>query len=492
MNRLFLYTILACAVAAWGMALTGLKRSTALGSMASRTHLAQTSPSAPDEPFAIVRGHEGYWRIVQTRDGVWWFLSPQNRTEFLNGVTTVQPVLRSRDPRGPGFVAHDFEDRPGDAALRSWASATLRRVRQSGFKSVGAWSHPVLHQLDVPMAQDLNVCQWVPSRSRLFSAEWRAAADESIRVQAAPLRSNRNLIGYYTDNELDWSDWEVGPRGFFDQLNASDPNRLEVIRVIRRTWTDIASFNRDWNTSFHDWSELERHPVLPRSASAGYNRLSHQWLFHLARAYFSTTAELIHKYDPNHLILGCRYRGTVPAEVARAARGITDAQSLNYYAADALLDAESFTTITSESAQPLIISEYSFHALDGRSGNRNYAHFPAQVEDQGARAEGYRAMTARLARVPYVIGADWFQWMDEPPSGRLGDGEDANFGIVDVHDRGYEQLVDAVRQTTPLLDNLHSGSAAGPIAAVWRAAPAPAGGSHSTQLAGGAADLVER
>lgn len=492
MNRLFLYTFLACALAAWGMAVTGLKRATALGSMAPRLQLSHSAPSAPRSPFMGVRGHEGYWRIVQTRDGVWWFLSPQNNTEFLNGVTTVQPVLRSRDPRGPDFVAHDFAPRLGDAGLRTWAAATLRRVRQMGFKSLGAWSHPSLHQLDVPMAQDLNVCQWVPDRSRLFSADWRAAAEAAIRMQAAPLRSNRNLIGYYTDNELDWSDWAVGPRGFFDQLPPDDPNRREVMRVIRQSWPDVATFNREWNTSFHDWADLERHPVLPKSNSAGYNRLAHEWLFHLARAYFSMTADLIHKYDPNHLILGCRYRGTAPAEVVRAARGITDAQSLNYYAADALLDAESFTTISGESAQPLIISEYSFHALDGRSGDHNHAHFPAQVEDQEARAEGYRAMTARLARVPYVIGADWFQWMDEPPAGRLGDGEDANFGVVDVHDRGYDLLTDAVRETAPLLDNLHAGSAAPQTAAVWRPIPAPAGSLRPTQLAGGAADLNER
>ena len=92
-------------------------------------------------------------------------------------------------------------------------------------------------------------------------------------------------------------------------------------------------------------------------------------------------------------------------------------------------------------------------------------------------------MTSRLARVPYVIGADWFQWMDEPPSGRLGDGEDANMGMVDVHDKPYELLADAVRQTTPTLNGIHSKCAIARDPTVWRQPPP---GERPTQVAGAA------
>jgi len=488
MNRLLVYTFLSCALLACTLAVSDASRSRSIARTSlTNSPLPTDRIAGSEQSFAEIHGRDGFWRIARTRDGVWWFLSPHNQTEFLNGVTTVQPMLRGRDPRGPDFISHEFDARAGDAGLRPWAAATLRRIHGAGFKSLGAWSNPVMHQFDVPMTQDLNVSQWVPYRFRLFSPEWCDAAEQAIRVQAGPLRSNRNLVGYYTDNELDWSEWSVGPRIYFDQLPTDDPNRQQVLEVIRGTWNDLVAFNRDWNTNFRDWSEVERHPVLPRSASTGYDRLARAWLFHVAQAYFRITTALIHKYDPNHLVLGCRYRGFAPAEVARASRGITDAQSLNYYAADALLDAQTFGTISGQSGQPLIISEYSFHALDGRSGDRNHARFPAEVANQEARAEGYRAMTARLARVPYVIGADWFQWMDEPPSGRLGDGEDANFGIVDVHDRGYDRLVDAVRETTPLLNHLHSGSFVAPTTAVWRGSPA--GAPALTQFAGGASEL---
>jgi hypothetical protein len=67
-----------------------------------------------------------------------------------------------------------------------------------------------------------------------------------------------------------------------------------------------------------------------------------------------------------------------------------------------------------------------------------------------------------------VIGADWFQWMDEPPSWRIRDGEDVNFGVVCVADEPYEMLVKAVRETTPLLNDLHGRSTSDSYADVWR------------------------
>src|SRR4029079_6870822 len=42
-----------------------------------------------------------------------------------------------------------------------------------------------------------------------------------------------------------------------------------------------------------------------------------------------------------------------------------------------------------------------------------------------------------------VIGVHWFQYADEPRGGR-DDGEDYNFGLVDIDDRPYELLTPAL------------------------------------------------
>lgn len=428
-------------------------------------------PVAPSTAIVQYRGTEGFWRVGRTAEGVWWFVSPAGELEFLNTVTTVVPYQLGRDATGPHYVSSDWGDEPHDGAgdVHRWARQTLARVREAGFKGLGAWCHPVFHQYDVPITRDLNLWTWVASDCRrLYSPHWAEHVEAAVAKQVTPLRDNRNLVGYFLDNELDWGDGGAGPAFYFDRLPPDDPNRAAVMSVVRDLWPTIDAFNRDWDTQLANFDALAAADTLPEPRGDAYGRLMSAWLEKLARDYFERTTRLVRKYDPNHLILGVRFKGYAPIEVVRASRGLTDVVSINYYVADGRLDMQMFRAMAETSGQPVMITEYSFHALDGRSGNRNTFGFAAQVLDQQARADGYRLFTTRLARVPYVIGADWFQWSDEPPSGRTVDGEDVNFGIVDVDDRAYEQLAAAVREVAPRLNDYHAASHADDHAGVWR------------------------
>ena len=55
------------------------------------------------------------------------------------------------------------------------------------------------------------------------------------------------------------------------------------------------------------------------------------------------------------------------------------------------------------------------------------------VTTQDARANGVAAATEALAREGNVVGLHWFQLYDHPKGGRA-DGEDYNFGLLDVYD----------------------------------------------------------
>lgn len=427
-------------------------------------------PEAPQVVATPVRGTQGFWRLGQTDQGVWWFLAPDGTPEFLNTVTTVQPYQFGRDKDGIHYVSDDWNALPGaEGNLEAWAEKTMSRIRSAGFKGLGAWSHPVFHKYDIPITRDLNLSTWVPAHARrIYHPEWATTVEQAVKTQVVPLKDNKNLVGYFSDNELEWGDGGAGPSRYFDHLSKDDPNRLEVLKVIRSLWPTIADFNRAWKVELVDWSDLDTWQVLPHGQAQAYSKLASAWLLHLSNDYFRITSTLIRKYDPNHMVLGVRFRGQAPREVVRASREYTDAQSINYYVSDARLDAEMFRMMFEESKQPIMITEYSFHSLDGRSGNRNTVGFAAQVLDQKARADGYRLFTTRAARVPYIVGVDWFQWSDEPPSGRSSDGEDVNFGVVDVDDHPYQDIIAAIQATTPLLNSAHARSVDDPQTDVWR------------------------
>jgi hypothetical protein len=424
------------------------------------TQPAATVPSPTLARLATIKGTPGFWRLGKTREGAWWFVTPDDQLEFLNTVTTVQPWQFGRHEDGPHFLSRDFNGPiGGEGDMKLWATKTLARVRDMGFKGLGAWCNPVFHDLDVPMTRDLNVWSWATKAcQRLYHPDWNAIAERAISTQVEKLKDNKHLVGYYIDNELDWFGG-ASPNFYFDHLPPEDPNRQQVVGVIRQVWPELATFNTAWGLQLASWDDLPKLNALPTDKPEVLGKLTSVWVEKLARDYFTITTTLIRKYDPNHLILGVRYKGYAPEEVVRASKGLTDAQSLNYYVSDGRLDEELFRMMNEASGgQPLIITEYSFHALDGRSGNRNTFGFAAQVLDQQARADGYRLMTRRLAQIPWVVGADWFQWSDEPPSGRTVDGEDVNFGIVDIDDRAYELLVAAVKETTPKLNGWHEAS----------------------------------
>ncbi|MEM1011982.1 MAG: sugar-binding protein, partial [Planctomycetota bacterium] len=433
---------------------------------------------APDE-FAVVQGTPGFWRLARTHDGTWWFLSPDGDKEFLNTVTTVVPYQQGRRALGPHYVSRDWHGQitgsltEGD--VPGWGVRTHDRVIEAGFKGFGAWCHPVFHDPDVnsdtPITRDLNLWLWTHAggKTRLYDADFAAVIEDAVEKQVSHLRDSTTLVGYFTDNELTWRDDRVGPAYYFDHLDPGDPNRQAVIDTIRQLWPTVEAFNADWQTSIASFDELDGWTTLPHPDPA-YGTLSSAFIERVARDYFELTTRLVKKYDPNHLILGVRFKGYGPPEVVRAQKGLTDAVSINYYVEDARLDRELFVGLHEQSGgQPVMVTEYSFHALDGRSGNRNTFGFAAQVPDQQARADGYELMTKHLAAVPFIVGADWFQWNDEPPSGRTLDGEDVNFGVVDVDDHEYEILVEAVRRTTPQLNDIHAAGDATPYAqGAWR------------------------
>jgi len=107
--------------------------------------------------------------------------------------------------------------------------------------------------------------------------------------------------------------------------------------------------------------------------------------------------------------------------------------------------------------KPVLISEWFFAARENRTGNRNNGHLMT-VDTQEERAAGAAAATAQFAAVPEIVGSHWFQYADHPRGGR-GDGEDYDFGLVDIDDRPYEELTGALAAANRRAAHIHAAAA---------------------------------
>ena len=90
--------------------------------------------------------------------------------------------------------------------------------------------------------------------------------------------------------------------------------------------------------------------------------------------------------------------------------------------------------------RPVIIGEFHVGALD-----RGLFH-PGLVAaiDQHERGDLHRLCQER-AEEPGLVGCHWFQYVDEPLTGRAYDGENYNIGFLTVTDTPHPELVAAAR-----------------------------------------------
>lgn len=387
-------------------------------------------------PFSIRRQGEDYWLV-----------KPNGDRFFSLGVCCVNPGTSTNlwNPANPGYAAWQHYD-----GSNSWAAATVQRLKAWSFTTIGGWSDfqtlgacrgndlafaPVLH-----MGATAGLPWWDLWDPRLVSR-----MDEAARESILPLRDDPRVMGYYTDNEIGW--WNAILFEMTLQQAPASGQRQRLLQLLRQT------YNNDWTALIQDfeaaplvesWEQLERHGILYLRAGGKGIQVVRKFVGILAERYYALAHDAVRKYHPRALILGDRYPTCYYPEVVRACAPFVDAVSCNLNPVwnDGTFPRFQLETLHTLSGRPVIIGEFYMAARENRSGNRNtHGKFPV-VATQKERATGFRNTVSALLGMPQVIGADWFQYHDEPTHGRF-DGENFNFGLVDIYNRPYEALTSA-------------------------------------------------
>jgi hypothetical protein len=92
--------------------------------------------------------------------------------------------------------------------------------------------------------------------------------------------------------------------------------------------------------------------------------------------------------------------------------------------------------------KPALIGEFQFGSTD--TGLFWPGLFDVAAEEQ--RGPAYAGYLRSALANPDIVGCHWFQYVDEPLTGRLLDGENGHMGFVSVADVPYAGLVSAARE----------------------------------------------
>ena len=392
----------------------------------------------------------GFFRVEKI-DGRWWFIDPDGARFWstgVNGAGLAPPLTRivGRDksfasiPTAAQLPAPDAQADPlrdpvsfftaneiqrfGAEWRTGAALLTARRMRAWGLNTAygpelndSLAGAPTKQPYVYPLAGWQRAPGAIMGMPDVYSPDFARRVDAEAARQLAPHRDDPWMIGYFIGNEPPWPARESELVG---RVLAGPDSALK------------ARFK----------SELAR----------GDTPAARKQLVHAAfRRYLEIVNAAVRRADPHHLNLGIRFGGTPPDDVIALARGF-DVYSMNKYRWAP--PREFIDKVYAIQDLPILIGEFHFGVPE-----HGLAPGLVQAVNQSERGVAYSYYVEHAAEHPAIIGTHWYQWIDQPATGRF-DGENYNIGWIDVTDRPYPELVAAAKATHAKLDDIHSGKLA--------------------------------
>ncbi len=459
-------------------------------------NLAPAEPPRP-EPKRVppYRVHRAGKKVAEARglfcvqqvDGVWWFIDPEGRLFFALGTDHTSYFVHWCEKLGYAPYHENMKKQHGTE--EAWARETVQRLKSWNFNILAANHSQYLRYQGLPYIENIlgmgqgyaaidplvSQVHWT-GFPNVFSPRWQQWCEWIAYQRCAPLRDDPWLVGYFLDNELEWFGKEYRQWGLASEALKRPPGheaRIALAQLLRERYGgDVQRFNRAWDAQIKDFEQIAQgeQPPSIRTRAAEEDGIAFTRL--AAERYFRTCAEAIRKYDPNHLILGCRFAGEAPPILDIAGK-YCDVVSINTYPridlrVGRVLDwEERLREYHRQSRRPLMITEWSFPALDSGLPCKHGAGM--RVDTQQQRAECFRIFQSALLRLPFMVGSNFFMWVDEPALGISSTfPEDSNYGLVNERGEPYRELVQTVTSLQAKVYAMHAESAR-----YWQKSPQP-------------------
>jgi hypothetical protein len=430
------------------------------------------------------------WFRTEKADGRWWLVTPEGRLFFSVGVDCVgqgeQTFIDGRarwfewlpEETGPfarfihrqqgahsmaetiagegrvfSFYSANLSRKFGNPWRERWEQTSAARLRHWGFNTIGNWSDwSFMAKARIPFVASGGIAgtarkieggvgYW-GKMVDVYDLTFAKAAEHGLSGVARHFANNPYCIGYFGDNEIAWEAVERGPLA----SPPDQPCRLAQVEGLNAKYGSLDKLNSAWGTKAASWEELR----VPDQVNAACRQDLTDFQYAFARRYFETCRDVFKRHAPRQLYLGCRF-STAPKAAVRACADVADVVSFNLYYRE--INPADWTG-ANELPKPILIGEFHFGALD--RGMFHEGLVPCI--DQRERARAYADYVRSVVTCPAFVGCHWFQYVDEPITGRWFDGENYNMGMVDVTDTPYPELTDSARTIHGELYQLRSGA----------------------------------
>ena len=433
----------------------------------------------------------GFFR-VEKHNGKWWLVDPEGRLFWSHGTTCVRsangttPVsdreyLFAQLPEEPSplatffgkgywgvrgyykdhipyrtfnFSGANLARKYGDDWADRFADLAHRRLRSWGMNTIANWS-----DRDIYLLRRTPYTATIGSQGRVIegsSGYWAKFPDpfdpsfrESIRKAMAAEQDrtagDRWCIGYFVGNELSWGD-ELSLALAALASPADQPAKQKFIHYLKQQYETIERLNEAWGTAHPSWDALVAATTPPERDKARNDLAA--FYTAIAEEFFRVCREEVKAAAPDNLYLGCRFAWVNDRAVQASAR-YCDVVSFNRYR-HSVADLKLPEGID----MPVVIGEFHFGALDRGMLHTGLVPTASQQE----RAAAYRHYVEGALDNPHIVGTHWFQFSDQATTGRGGDGENYQIGLIDVCDTPYRETIQALREVGQSMYARRSGN----------------------------------
>ncbi len=418
-----------------------------------------------------VKGSSDFFRVGQTSEGQWWFIDPEGKPFFYKGVCAINRAGTQGGRRAtPGKYAeavdrkYNYMENPD-----TFVYSTINRLRDWGFNGLGAWTTEEFFDKGMAYTEILEFFKEGPfmaldgqrhSIPDIFSDEWKVAIDKKARALCSPLRNSKQLLGYFTDNEIGFgatSDFGLDP-GFKNagrfgfsllrQLLSAEENQPATIAAwnfLMERHQNLTRLGEAWNLPeiSHEHLRKMNQELIPIE-SEQYQEDSEDFSAFFASTYFQLVNEAIKRYDPNHLILGCRFGGPPDEFILQAMKPWVDVISQNNYRA---VMYERIDYLYRSVGLPVLIGEFSWNTDIIKKVPLHNEPENGLTLKQRMYKRGERILEQAITH-PAMVGYTWYRWV-QPPS------TDEKFtdGLVDYDDE-TDMHVEVLKEINPRIDSI--------------------------------------
>ncbi len=342
------------------------------------------------------------------------------------------------------FLAWNLSRKYGSEWQKISQETAIKRLKSWGINTLGHWSNKeIIRKERIPYTVGFTMAgRGVKSlggnQTRrgtcydVYDPSFGSTV-KTLLAEIQDLLKSPWCLGIFIDNELHWND-------DFAVLALRAPEssaaKQAFINDLKQKYKSIGALNSAWKSHYKDWGDMQKNRKLPdRKASF---RDFKDFYRKTVDTYYSIIKKNIQAMAPGCLYLGSRYAEFNP-EVFEAAAKYCDIVSFNLYVGS----LKDFTP-PARIDVPLLVGEFHFGATD--RGMWGSGLTPAR--NQHERAEKFRKYVISALEHPQFVGCHWFEYYDQPFSGRMLDGENYNIGFVNNVDIPYPEMVNTARQVS--------------------------------------------